>query len=353
MIVPKGISKWTFKTSQGRSGGIAQAALAKGDLFMTSPEGKPLTLHYSSIGLGASFGAPFNENWSTTDMFSDGVVFILEGCPGPELAKQDFLGKCMIVEVAAGASGAFGKGWAVDGLLMGIDSVLSDFVKLQVETQGGVIGALATMSKDDLEDDISSVFDPTPRAIADPRLRPKRDHTPIIDLNKSAKAFLVVRSENRGQQFTVGGSLSYGRVWADPVGNKPAPPLPVPVRRTPTETLVTLPGDVLFDFDQDTFRKTKETEEAMNHICEIVKANAPLLVEVHGHTDNIGNGNYNWDLSNRRAQKTGQSLIDRGCVSFQQLRTMGHGFWQPVATNRTSEGRAFNRRIEVKILKRP
>ena len=350
MIEIKKESDWTFKTSQGRSGGIANAAFSNGDLFLTSPEEKTTIFHYSSIGISVSLGSPWNENWSTTDMYSDGTVYVLEGCPGPELRKQDFLGNCMVVELSAGVSGDIGKGGAFDGLLMGIDSVLEDFVKLQLEMQGGLVGAATTLSKDDL----MSVFDPTPRGIADPRLRPKTNDHPMIELHKSAKALLLTKSVNRGQQLTVGGSLSYGVAWVDPTRSNPAPPpLPMPVKKTPTETLVTLPGDVLFDFDKDTLRKTKETEDAINHICEIIKANAPLRVEVHGHTDNIGNGYYNWGLSNRRAQKTGQVLIDRGCVTFQQLVTMGHAFWQPVATNRTSEGRAFNRRIEVKILKRP
>ena len=116
---------------------------------------------------------------------------------------------------------------------------------------------------------------------------------------------------------------------------------------------MTMPGDVLFDFDKDVFKKDKDTIDAITHIRDIIKASNPRRVEVHGHTDNIGSGLYNWDLSNRRAEHTAQWLVKAGCVAVQQVLTIGHGAMKPVATNRTSEGRAFNRRIEVKIEKWP
>lgn len=212
-------SGWKFKTSRGQGGSIVNLALAKGDLFLTSPQGVLSIFHFSSIGAGWSFGADFNVNWSTTDMFSDGIVYVLEGCPGPELQRQDFLGYCMIVEVAGGASGNFGKGRAYDGLLLGIDSVLEDFVKLQLKFQGGIVGYVIT------DDDISQALN-TGSYIGYAGSHPKKAGIPLSDLPISAKALLITESDNRGEQLTVGGSLYYGRVSAVPVSKSPRLPSP-------------------------------------------------------------------------------------------------------------------------------
>jgi len=69
--------------------------------------------------------------------------------------------------------------------------------------------------------------------------------------------------------------------------------------------------------------------------------------EIIGHTDNTGDAAYNQSLSERRASSVAGALVNRG-VS-QRIITDGAGEGQPVATNATAEGRAQNRRVEIKI----
>ncbi|MEW6432650.1 MAG: OmpA family protein [Myxococcota bacterium] len=72
-------------------------------------------------------------------------------------------------------------------------------------------------------------------------------------------------------------------------------------------------------------------------------------VEVQGHTDDTGEDDFNLALSLKRAEKVRQALIERG-VDANRLSVRGLGKSEPVATNETPEGRARNRRVELKVL---
>lgn len=72
------------------------------------------------------------------------------------------------------------------------------------------------------------------------------------------------------------------------------------------------------------------------------------LIDVYGHTDSTGSDTYNMDLSKRRADSVARYLISRG-VSSPRIQTQGMGESHPVADNATAEGRALNRRVEIKI----
>ncbi|WP_260926248.1 OmpA family protein [Novosphingobium sp. 9] len=72
------------------------------------------------------------------------------------------------------------------------------------------------------------------------------------------------------------------------------------------------------------------------------------LIDVYGHTDSTGSDQYNMDLSQRRADSVASYLAMRG-VNRNRIRTEGLGERYPVADNNTPEGRAANRRVEVKI----
>jgi outer membrane protein OmpA-like peptidoglycan-associated protein len=75
-----------------------------------------------------------------------------------------------------------------------------------------------------------------------------------------------------------------------------------------------------------------------------------LKVEIQGHTDSFGVEIYNKDLSERRALSVKKYLTKNG-VDEKRLTTVGFGETSPVATNKTAEGRAKNRRIEFKEIK--
>lgn len=104
---------------------------------------------------------------------------------------------------------------------------------------------------------------------------------------------------------------------------------------------------VLFAFDQVDVKSDYVTE--LNGLAEALTNNPEINVQIDGHTDWVGSGAYNMDLSERRADSVRSYLIDRG-VSPSRLRAAGYGEHLPVADNDSSEGRSRNRRVEISRL---
>jgi len=73
-------------------------------------------------------------------------------------------------------------------------------------------------------------------------------------------------------------------------------------------------------------------------------------IQVAGHTDSQGNPEVNQSLSERRAESVRQYLMANMAIPESQIMAIGYGETQPLASNETSEGRAKNRRIDVKII---
>jgi OOP family OmpA-OmpF porin len=87
----------------------------------------------------------------------------------------------------------------------------------------------------------------------------------------------------------------------------------------------------------------------LDEIADGLKSQPAIRVEVQGHTDNTGKADYNMALSQRRAQSVCNYLIDKG-VASDRLIPKGYGLTRPIETNNTTEGRARNRRVELKPL---
>ena len=104
---------------------------------------------------------------------------------------------------------------------------------------------------------------------------------------------------------------------------------------------------VLFDFDSSEIHE--EGQMLLDEIVEIAALCPDVPVEVSGHTDAIGDKDYNIDLSERRADAVVAYLVSKG-MEENRLTAVGLGFSQPIADNSTEEGRAMNRRIEFRAL---
>ncbi|MGM0665137.1 MAG: OmpA family protein, partial [Thermodesulfobacteriota bacterium] len=102
-----------------------------------------------------------------------------------------------------------------------------------------------------------------------------------------------------------------------------------------------------FDFDKADLKVG--SEKALTEIIKLMKADPGLRVEIQGHTDNVGGREYNLDLSKRRAQTVRDYLSLYG-IESSRMTLAGYGFGMPVASNDTEEGRALNRRVELKKL---
>lgn len=117
-------------------------------------------------------------------------------------------------------------------------------------------------------------------------------------------------------------------------------------RETERGLIVTLPDNVLFEYDQATLKPG-----AMRNLYPLVTflrehPNRTLLIE--GHTDSTGSDSYNLDLSRRRAQAVSAFLMQNG-ISPERIMTRGYGESYPVASNDSEAGRQQNRRVEVVI----
>ena len=115
----------------------------------------------------------------------------------------------------------------------------------------------------------------------------------------------------------------------------------------PTATKVVLNADTFFDFDKSTLKP--EGRQVLDQVAaQADTINLETLIAT-GHTDSIGTEAYNQKLSERRANTVKQYLISKG-VPADRIYAEGKGELQPVASNKTREGRAQNRRVEIEIV---
>lgn len=117
---------------------------------------------------------------------------------------------------------------------------------------------------------------------------------------------------------------------------------------------ITLPGEALFDSGQAVIKP--EAYEILDVLGNMVQQEDFLDydVQVEGHTDNvpISTAIYpsNWELSSARAIAVGTYLIDKLAYDEEKIACTGYGEFRPIDNNETFEGRAQNRRVEVKIV---
>lgn len=83
-------------------------------------------------------------------------------------------------------------------------------------------------------------------------------------------------------------------------------------------------------------------------LTKFLDENPAAKIAIIGHTDNVGKAAYNQSLSDARAKALAKRLVQNN-IETGRISSMGKGFNEPIATNKTAEGRSQNRRIEVKI----
>lgn len=110
---------------------------------------------------------------------------------------------------------------------------------------------------------------------------------------------------------------------------------------------VTYAADAFFDFDKSVL-KPEGRAKLDDLVSKIQGINLEVIIAV-GHTDSVGSDAYNQKLSVRRAEAVKAYLISKG-IERNRIYTEGKGEKQPVADNRTAEGRAKNRRVEVEVV---
>ena len=156
-----------------------------------------------------------------------------------------------------------------------------------------------------------------------------------------------------------------GDVWKDAAGNcwrdanwtpataapgcgaAVAAPKAAPAAPVAAASKVTYAADALFDFDKAVVKPAGKAK--LDDLVSKVKGiNLEVIIAV-GHTDSVGSDAYNQKLSVRRAESVKAYLVTKG-IEKNRIYTEGKGEKQPVADNKTKEGRAKNRRVEIEVV---
>ena len=130
---------------------------------------------------------------------------------------------------------------------------------------------------------------------------------------------------------------------------KPAPPPPPPKpepKPAPKVERTIILDDVLFDFDRSTVKP--EAASILDRLVAFMNENKDKKVSLSGHTDNVGSEAYNQKLSERRVSSVQDYVVKKG-VEGSRVSGQGFGESKPIADNKTREGRAKNRRVEIKV----
>ncbi len=127
----------------------------------------------------------------------------------------------------------------------------------------------------------------------------------------------------------------------------PPAPVPVPVPVAPVSEKVTFAADAFFDFDKSVL-KPEGKAKLDDLVGKMGAINLEVIIAV-GHTDSVGGDAYNQKLSVKRSEAVKAYLTSKG-VEKNRVYTEGKGEKQPVADNKTTEGRAKNRRVEIEVV---
>ena len=121
----------------------------------------------------------------------------------------------------------------------------------------------------------------------------------------------------------------------------------VDVQRDGDVIKLNLPDGVTFDFNRTEVKP--QFYPALNSIAQTIGQYNQTIVEITGHTDNVGTLAANQTVSERRAQSVAAYLAGQG-VQQVRMETRGYNYQYPVASNDTEQGRALNRRVEIRLI---
>lgn len=116
-------------------------------------------------------------------------------------------------------------------------------------------------------------------------------------------------------------------------------------KETGAITLI-MPGNITFATGQSAVKA--DFYSVLDAVADVLKEYNKTSISISGHTDSVGRDDANIKLSQDRANSVGQYLISRG-VAGSRINAVGYGKSQPVADNSTENGRAQNRRVEIRI----
>jgi outer membrane protein OmpA-like peptidoglycan-associated protein len=146
--------------------------------------------------------------------------------------------------------------------------------------------------------------------------------------------------------FLVTGFELQHRYLPPPAVAEAAPPPPPPPAPTPAVKKKIILRGVTFDFDKASIRA--EARPILDEATSTLQEHSAITIVAEGYTDDIGSEAYNQKLSVRRAKAVRDYLVGHG-IAASRVTVEGFGESHPVASNATAEGRAQNRRVELRV----
>lgn len=330
-------SKWKVDGSVSTGLSFLFASGGKGTINLVDPDGDRVDFPYGYGGAGYSIGVKYDpkdkfgsDDFALSlpiDLPNAGAIYMLDSFKGDELTMEDFSGICFIGEISLGA---VAMTLSATGMLLGIPPS-----KLPKE--------LAMLG---LHQSMSSVL----IGILEKKIK---------QVKSSAKAVLWLSGINAGLSLSAGitGSLGYiGEGENKEPGKIKFDPIPVEgINHRLTQTakdsiIIQIPGDILFDWDDDKIKTGRETADALLDAKKKILSHPKRQVLIAGHTDDTEKKpGYNQGLSERRARSVQFWFMGAG-VPPTRMRTRGFGATKPISLDKTEKGRKLNRRVEVHLL---
>jgi OOP family OmpA-OmpF porin len=128
---------------------------------------------------------------------------------------------------------------------------------------------------------------------------------------------------------------------------KAAAPAPAPAASAAAASKVTYAADMFFDFDKSVLKA--EGKAKLDDLVGKLKGISLEVIIAVGHTDSVGSDAYNQTLSTKRSDAVKAYLVSKG-IEKNRIYTEGKGESSPIADNKTKEGQAKNRRVEVEVI---
>ena len=128
---------------------------------------------------------------------------------------------------------------------------------------------------------------------------------------------------------------------------KAAAPAPAPAASAAAASKVTYAADMFFDFDKSVLKPLGKAK--LDDLVGKLQGISLEVIIAVGHTDSVGSDAYNQTLSTKRADAVKAYLVSKG-VEKNRIYTEGKGESSPIADNKTKEGQAKNRRVEVEVI---
>ncbi len=179
----------------------------------------------------------------------------------------------------------------------------------------------------------------------------------IIFINDLTKKAVTVTSNDGGTFETllpvnITYSIKYKNFTSDMEYNK----LDIPEDKLATyelEIKIDPPKNFVLDnvyFDTGKSILKPGSYKTLNDLAEVLKIKSTMVIEIQGHTDNIGKEDENTLLSQKRAEEVKKYLVSKG-IDAKRIDAKGYGPKIPIADNTTEEGRSKNRRTSLKVIK--